>query len=43
VETENPGACATVKWKLCRSAIALYCLYLRVFEKEGVNISTHPN
>jgi hypothetical protein len=25
VETENPSACATVNWKVCISAIALYC------------------
>jgi hypothetical protein len=29
METENPSACATVDCKLCKSAIALYCLYLR--------------
>jgi hypothetical protein len=27
VETENPSACATVNWKVCKSAIALYGLY----------------
>jgi hypothetical protein len=43
VETENPSASGTVNWKLCKSAIALYCLYLRVFVKEGVNKSTDPN
>jgi hypothetical protein len=26
VKTENPSACATVNCKLCKSAIALYCL-----------------
>jgi hypothetical protein len=26
VKTENPSACVTVNCKLCRSAIALYCL-----------------
>jgi hypothetical protein len=26
VKTENPSACATVNWKVCRIAIALYCL-----------------
>jgi hypothetical protein len=26
VETENPSACATVNWSVCKSAIALYCL-----------------
>jgi hypothetical protein len=24
VKTENPSACATVSWKVCKSAIALY-------------------
>jgi hypothetical protein len=24
VKTENPSACAAVKWKVCKSAIALY-------------------
>jgi hypothetical protein len=27
VETENPSACATVNWNVCKSAIALYGLY----------------
>jgi hypothetical protein len=26
VKTENPSACVTVNCKLCKSAIALYCL-----------------
>jgi hypothetical protein len=26
VKTENPSAYATVNWKGCRIAIALYCL-----------------
>jgi hypothetical protein len=43
METENPSACATVNWILWKSSIALYCLYLRVFVKEGVNKSNHPN
>jgi hypothetical protein len=30
VKTENPSARATVNCKLCRSAIALYCLQSRV-------------
>jgi hypothetical protein len=36
VETENPSACATVNWKVCKSAIVLYCLYLSVI-KRGCN------
>jgi hypothetical protein len=26
VKTENPSARATVKWKVCKSAIALYVI-----------------
>jgi hypothetical protein len=26
MKAENPSACATVNWKMCRIAIALYCL-----------------
>jgi hypothetical protein len=26
VKTEDPSACVTVNWKVCRSAIVLYCL-----------------
>jgi hypothetical protein len=36
VETENPSACATVNWNLCKSAIALHCLYLSVTRRECV-------
>jgi hypothetical protein len=36
VETDNPNACATVNWKVCKSAVALYCLYLSVITKECV-------
>jgi hypothetical protein len=36
VKTENPSARGTVNCKVCKSAIALYFLYLRVFVKEGV-------
>jgi hypothetical protein len=46
VETENPSACATVNWKVCKSAIALYCLYLSVIKRtynQGANKSNHPN
>jgi hypothetical protein len=25
VKTGNPSACATVNWKVCKSAIVLYC------------------
>jgi hypothetical protein len=36
VETKNPSACATVECKVCKSAIALYCLYLNVIKSECV-------
>jgi hypothetical protein len=26
VKCENPSACVTMNWKVCRIAIALYCL-----------------
>jgi hypothetical protein len=43
VETENPSARETVNWKLCKSSIALYCLYVRVLVKEGVNKPKDPD
>jgi hypothetical protein len=39
VETENPSACATVKCKVFKSAIALYglyCLYVSVIKRACV-------
>jgi hypothetical protein len=42
VRTGIPSACATVNCKVCKSAIAPYCLYLRMTAKEGVNESNHP-
>jgi hypothetical protein len=36
VETENPSACAMVNWKVCKSAIALYCLHLSLIKRECV-------
>jgi hypothetical protein len=36
VEEENPSACATVNWKVCKSAIALYFMYLCVFQSECI-------
>jgi hypothetical protein len=36
VKTGNPSACATVNWKVCKSAIALYCLYFSVIKRECV-------
>jgi hypothetical protein len=32
VETDNPSVCATVCWKVCPSAIALYCMCVRVIK-----------
>jgi hypothetical protein len=46
VKTENPSACATVKWKVCKSAIALYCLYLSAIKRDfnqSANKSNHPS
>jgi hypothetical protein len=36
VERDNPSACATVNWKKCISAIALYCLCVSVTKSESV-------
>jgi hypothetical protein len=36
VETGNPSSCATVDWKVCKSAIALYGLYLNVIVSECI-------
>jgi hypothetical protein len=46
VKTGNPSACTAVNWKVCKSAIALYCLYLSVIKggcNQGANKSNHPN
>jgi hypothetical protein len=37
VERQNPSACATVSWKVCKSAIALCCLYLNVIKRECIS------
>jgi hypothetical protein len=46
VKMENSSACVTANWKVCKSAIALYFLYLNVI-KRGCNQSdskcNHPN
>jgi hypothetical protein len=43
VKTENPSACATVNWKMCKSTIPLYSLYLRVIKRECVtNVLINP-
>jgi hypothetical protein len=43
VETENPSACATVKWKVCKSVIALYLNVIKRTCNQGANKSNHPN
>jgi hypothetical protein len=43
VKTGNPSACATVNWKLCRSAIALYLCVSKRTCNQGANKSNHPN
>jgi hypothetical protein len=46
VKTKNPSACATEKWKVCKSAIALYFLCLSVIKRDcnqGANKSNNPN
>jgi hypothetical protein len=46
VKTENPSACATLNCEVCKSAIALYCMYLNVIKRGGnqsVDKSNHPN
>jgi hypothetical protein len=46
MKTDNPSAFATVNWKVCKSAIALYCLYLSVIKRScnrSANKSNHPN
>jgi hypothetical protein len=40
VNTENPSACATVNWKVCKSVIVLYYLYLSVIKRTS-NKSNH--
>jgi hypothetical protein len=46
VKTGNPNACAAANCNVCKSAIALYCLYLNVIKRDcnqGANKSNHPN
>jgi hypothetical protein len=42
VETENPSACATVDWNVCKSAIALYLIVIKRTCIQGANKSNHP-
>jgi hypothetical protein len=46
VERENPSDCAAMNWKVCKSAIALYCLCLNVVKRDcnqSAIKSNHPN
>jgi hypothetical protein len=43
VETENPSACVTVNWKVCKSAIALYLNVIKRDCDQSANKSNHPN
>jgi hypothetical protein len=43
METENPSACATVKRKVCKSAIELYLNVIKRDCNQGANKSNHPN
>jgi hypothetical protein len=37
MKTENPSACATVSWKSCKSAIALYLNVIKRTFNRSVN------
>jgi hypothetical protein len=39
VKTENPRACATVNWKVCKSAIVLYLIVIKRTCNKGANKS----
>jgi hypothetical protein len=43
VKTDNLSACATVNWKVCKSAIVLYLSVIKRTCNQGVNKSNHPN
>jgi hypothetical protein len=46
VKTEQPSGCVTVNWKVRKSAVALYGLYLTVIKRgfdRSANKSNHPN
>jgi hypothetical protein len=43
VNTDNPSACATANWKLCKSAIPLYLSVMKRTCNQGANKSSHPN
>jgi hypothetical protein len=41
LKTEDPSACATVNWKLCKTAIALYLSVIKRTCNQGANKSNH--
>jgi hypothetical protein len=43
VKTDNPSACVTVNWKVCKSEIALYLSVIKRTCNQGVNKYNHPN
>jgi hypothetical protein len=45
VTTKNPSACGTVNGKVCKSAITLYCLQLRVecIRSQPINPTQTPS
>jgi hypothetical protein len=43
VKTDNRSACATVNWKVCKSAIALYLSVIKRTCNQGANDSSLPN
>jgi hypothetical protein len=43
VKTDNPSACVTVNWKLCKSVIALYLGVIKRTRYQGANKFNLPN
>jgi hypothetical protein len=43
VKPDNPSARATVNWKVCKSAVALYLSVIKRTCNQGGNKSNHPN
>jgi hypothetical protein len=43
VKTDKPCECATVNWKVCKSAIALYLTVIKRTCNRTANKSKHPN
>jgi hypothetical protein len=43
MKPENPSACATVTWNLCKSEIALCNSVIKRTCNQGANKSNHPN